>query len=154
MRREDYFCPACGAENFGTVYDSPNENVYENTYYGYSEQRPVFSEEEQSKDRRYGLGGAITAAVMAAVSTFMLFIALVLGELGESTAATVINFLMAVPGVLALVFGFRSITAFRKNVSEGRAKPIATLIMGIVGATTGIDIVMSVVLELMTYMQA
>ena len=41
------------------------------------------------------------------------------------------------PQIISLVFGIKSINVFKRNKREGRAKPVATLVLGIVGTIGG-----------------
>ncbi|MBE5747818.1 MAG: hypothetical protein E7352_06585 [Clostridiales bacterium] len=107
--------------------------------------------------RKTGLGKALTATILSAISYFLIMFAagLILGALEECEEygyyyefSSMIEFLeyiemyeitlffllapigMSIP---ALIMGILSIVCFKREKNAGRVKPIPTLILGIVG---------------------
>ena len=118
---ESELCPACQAQedfNFNN-----NTNVINN--------EPIYTEEEKSKDRRAGLSTAITGCVFGAVSSFLVGIGMGLVEVAPAVGI-IFSLIAVVFSVLALVKGIQSINVFKDSTKTGKAKPIATLILGIV----------------------
>ena len=93
---------------------------------------PVYTEEEKSADRRLGLGGAIASAVMGFVAFIISYISIFLSAL-IPVLSLILMVAVIVLGILSLTKGIKSITIFIKNGKEKRARPIATLIVGIGG---------------------
>ena len=119
---ESELCPACQAQedfNFNN-----NTNVTNN--------EPIYTEEEKSKDRRAGLSTAITGCVFGAVSSFLVGIGMGLIEVAPAVGI-IFSLIAVVFSVLALVKGIQSIKTFINFSKQGKAKPIATLIVGIGG---------------------
>jgi len=153
MRREDYFCPTCGAENFTTVYDAPRADAG-NTYGSYADntaQRATYaynyrSEEEREADRKRGIGGAIVSVIMAGATMFVLMILLMTMATENLVLMGVFLLLSLATGIVGLVFGLKSIFTFRTMVREGRAKPVPTLVMGIIGTAIGAETVFGILL--------
>ena len=146
MRKEDYFCPFCGAENFATVYDSTYTYAQNNTN---TEQRSSYtytSADEESRDRKYGIRGAICAVIMAGVTTLMLSCALISAIMEFVLGMGVFLFLAFGTGIVAGILGIKSVNAYKRMVREGRAKPVATLVMGIIGMVIGAETVVSILL--------
>ena len=133
----DAFCPACGKENLsiGIIPKADPEPS-----------APTYTEEQRSKDRRCGLGRAITGAVLAIVSVILSYIGFVVGVIlcmEFDDALGIMFFFLAIAVavalcIVAIVFGARSIGTFIRLSREGRAKPIATLIIGIDSLVSGV----------------
>lgn len=93
---------------------------------------PVYTEEQKSADRRLGLGGAIASAVMGFVAFIISYISIFLSAL-IPVLSLFLMVAVIVLGIISLTKGIKSITIFIKNGKEKRARPIATLIVGIGG---------------------
>ncbi len=146
------YCRKCGKEIF---YDAPicKECEEAELFFNFNEQ-PINFEQEPVGDRKEGFGKALTATILGALAFFISAIAFgvfsVLVEEYYSTSyyydATAIGSIVAVGVVFsliatglaipALILGIKSIKVFKLAVNEGRVKPIATLILGIVGVAT------------------
>ena len=119
-------------------------------YYYYTAPQPTVENAYDPANRRYGLGRAITAQILASVSIFAGIIAMyvivfsLIGfELEKDFGASVLSmgFFFSVGciamSVVALVLGIKSIKCFKQRTP----RPIATLILGIssvVEASSGI----------------
>ena len=116
---EETLCPACQAQE-----DFNNTTVVDVT--------PVYTEEAKSKDRRAGLAGAIVSAVLGVLGFIFAYIGLIFA--GYLPIVTIVFIITAIPlSIVALVKGISSIKLFKRHCKEGKAKPIATLIVGIGG---------------------
>lgn len=151
IRENELFCPACGKENSPLdVFEIKAEPIHEVTY----------TEEEKSRDRRCGLGKAITGAALALVSFFVSYIGFVVSAVMsityEVSPAGIIFCLGGLAiSIISIVFGAKSIGTFKRLSNEGRAKPIATLIIGIESLVSGIAMTfLAVVFSLMLLLVA
>lgn len=106
----------------------------------------------QDGDKKFGFGKALASTIMGAISNGMASIAsgvplgieLAIMELGYATgsaeialggiAITIILALISIGlAIPALIMGIKSIKTFNERKSAGYAKPIATLVLGIIG---------------------
>lgn len=95
--------------------------------------------------RMDGFGKALTSAILGNVANSILGSGLGLSSGSSDVTFLVISFVIALaPMIIAIVFGIKSIKTFVHNKRMGLAKPIATLILGIVGLA-------SVVLEILLF---
>ena len=133
LRPDTIFCSACGHQVQEIHQYTPANTV------------PEYTDEEKSRDRRRGLGKAIVGTVFSLVSVFLLvfgcmFYAIGLEYYDEDVIFAGLFFMMtALPlSIISIVFGAKSIGAFKRNGREGKARPIATLILGIESLSSGI----------------
>ena len=102
-------------------------------------------------NRKEGFGKALASTIMGSVSFFVFIIALVVMSVASAlyissttyygtsgyTAGMLIGFVLLFASlgvsIVSLIFGIQSIKCFVKAKNEGRAKPVATLVCGIVG---------------------
>ncbi|MBO5286400.1 MAG: hypothetical protein J6B16_05840 [Clostridia bacterium] len=126
---EDGLCASCKAQDdFG----------FENTTTVNNE--PVYTEAQQSEDRRLGLKTGIISAIFGFISTVFSGIAsgivAALIELGDFGMAIPVGIVLSIPaivfGIIALIKGINCIKTFIRSCKAKKAKPIATLILGIV----------------------
>ncbi len=100
-------------------------------------------------DRKEGFGKALASTILAVVSYFLVCIALgVIGALdtysyygysyaSDEWAAAMVFMLMSIgTAVPALIMGIQSMKCFFRQKREGKVKPVATLVLGIVGMAT------------------
>lgn len=145
------YCRKCGKEIF---YESPicKECEEAELFFNFNEQ-PINFQQEPVGDRKEGFGKALTATILGAIAVFISAIAfgVVTALIEQYTAnyyydTTAIGSIVAVGVVFsliatglaipALILGIKSIKVFKLAVNEGRVKPIATLVLGIVGVAT------------------
>ena len=96
-----------------------------------------------------GFGKALASTILGAVATVLVFICYYIigvsfaGSLGVfGSVALLFAILGFVPAciatsIISIVFGIKSIKTFANSKNNGRAKPIATLILGINGLADG-----------------
>ena len=116
------------------TYSAPNNQQYYYTnpntaYTPYQTQPPVSG----GNPKMRGFGKALTSAILSFAS--YIFSAITNGiAVSELPGATVV-FLMMTLGMAipALIMGIKSITTFTSAGKQGQPRPIATLILGIVG---------------------
>lgn len=129
--------PSRSGQN-GAYYD---ENGYNRDgYYKKDFSEPPRVKEEPFDATKTGFGKALTATIvgvvgmLAAMIAFELSVFALAGETsGLAILATVVSLGM---GVLSLVFGLQSIRRFKAFRTAGLKKPVATLILGIIGIAT------------------
>ena len=141
--------------NNGQPYQSPN---YGAPQMPDPSQTPT-AKPEQPGDWKFGFGKALAATILGAISYFIMAIALgvpmgIIEELelaaesgmavsdlsaiaGLGAVVTLVFFVLALAlAIPALILGIQSIRCFVRRKKEGYVKPIATLILGIVGTAT------------------
>lgn len=145
------YCRKCGKEIF---YDAPicKECEEAELFFNFNEQ-PINFQQEPVGDRKEGFGKALTATILGVIAVFISAIAfgVVTALIEQYTAnyyydTTAIGSIVAVGVVFSLIavglsipsliLGIKSIKVFKLAVNEGRVKPIATLVLGIVGVAT------------------
>lgn len=119
-------------------------------YYGRSEKKS--SNESLPGNAKAGLGGAIASVVMsdigctlASVSIYFALIAIELGYLMLFSALPLL--------IISLIQGIKSIRIYRQCISSGCKKPVATLVLGIIGlvaSAIGLLLVMLYALALLS----
>ena len=125
---ESELCPACKAqEDFN--FDN-NTTVVDNT--------PTYTEEEKYNDRRAGLKGGIAGCILGFIGSIITGIALGLVEFFPVPSIIFILISVAL-NVISLIKGIQSIKTFINFSKQGKAKPIATLILGIVSLAFSIE---------------
>ena len=100
-------------------------------------------------NRKEGFGKALASTILATVSYFLVFISLgVLGALdsysyysysynSDVIGVAYVFLLMSIgTAVPALIMGIQSMKCFFRQKREGKVKPVATLVLGIVGMAT------------------
>ena len=88
--------------------------------------------------RAYGRGGAIASLVLSLVSSFMVYFYSFLAIFEAVLVISVVSGIAITLAVASIVLGARSIKAFKEMVRQCRPRPIATLILGIIGFVGGI----------------
>ena len=89
--------------------------------------------------RMDGFGKALTSAILGNVANSILGSGLGLTTGSSDASFLVFSFVMALaPMIIAIIFGIKSIKTFVRNKKMGLAKPIATLILGIVGLASAV----------------
>ena len=93
---------------------------------------PVYS--APKGNRKEGFGRALASTILSTIS-FVLAAAAYVYVLDTSMIGTaVILFILALASAIpSLVMGIKSINCFKAACREGRVKPVATLVLGIVG---------------------
>ena len=96
-----------------------------------------------------GFGRALASAILGTVASILMLVGFYIvlfalefavddaGKLGLATLEWSFILISVAPIVLSIVFGIKSIKTFSINKKEGKAKPIATLILGIAGLANG-----------------
>ena len=85
-----------------------------------------------------GFGNALTSTIMGSVGFIFGYIAFMLAMLsfgGIGAASYILSFLNLGMSIVALVLGIGSIKVF-SGFKNARPKPVATLVLGIVGVVT------------------
>lgn len=133
---QDGVCNECKEKNNRQTddffSDAPSQN------YTYEQQaKPV----QNFYDKKFGFGQALTSTILGVVGYIFVFIALeviaILESYGSDITAGIVFFVLSLPmGIISLVYGIASIKRFKEASSHG-VKPIATLILGIVGTVAG-----------------
>lgn len=90
---------------------------------------------EDPTNKMYGFGKALTATILGVIGFFFSIFAFAFSLTGMGV---IIAFVLFYPGaiamsVIALVFGIKSIKSFASRSKQNCAKPVATLVLGIVG---------------------
>lgn len=88
-------------------------------------------------DKKYGFGGALAATIVGVIGFFFAYFALIFGAAAVAEASLVwvaVAFLVVgvACSVIGLVFGIKGIRCFNEARLCG-VKPVATLVLGIVG---------------------
>lgn len=129
-------CPECAAQNqaqYVPPYTPPyTPHVRQAPDYSYINGQPNWMPEPNN--RMFGFGKALASTIMSSIGFVFAYIGLFLMIWEDEAAAAFI--LLSIPLVIIpLVFGISSIKLFssRKNFC---AKPVATLVLGIVGVAT------------------
>ena len=120
------FCTSCGAK-----VGAQNESTSTQNYY----QPP---KQQASNEGVYGIGGAITSAILGFVGLIFSIVTYIMGMNafwdGYDMAVVTIMFAMTSLAlcIIGLILGVKSIGNFKKGRALGK-KPIGTLIVGIGG---------------------
>ena len=119
----------------------------------------AMSKEEIEEARKVGRKTALASTIVSNASIFAMLIAFILyvigfvfclpSELGESELYGVgialfvigsILFFASIAGlIISLVLGVKSITKYKTVIKEGKPKPVATLVLGIVGLASACE---------------
>ena len=102
----------------------------ENDYNPFEE--PPIGVPTDADNRMFGFGKALASTIIAVVNLIFSFIAMAV-SLEEPDAGIVLILMGIAMFVVSLIFGIKSITTFKRRCRENCAKPIPTLILGIVG---------------------
>ena len=133
------YCRKCGKQietNEELCEDCRNEEIIFGDYnscYDYTK--------EENSGRMNGFGKALASCILGSVALSVLSVILNLlvyviesNQRGSNLVGIVVlSFFMMGAVVISLIFGMNSIKTFKANIKEGKAKPIATLVCGIVG---------------------
>ena len=104
----------------------------------------------QYGNRKEGFGKALAATILSNVGFVIAYIAFLLMiiaadyaydyELASETAAPALMFALVSigMGIASIVLGKQSIGVFNEAKNANRVRPVATLILGIIGLATGI----------------
>ena len=122
MAEDAKFCPNCGKEKVVVVETTePQAQVVEN---------------KEAITRKYGFDGALKATIFGTVSFFTMLFALFL-----SVFVPLFGLMSFIAGVvfaiIGIVKGARGIKDFMYANNTARVKPVATLVLGIVGVIAG-----------------
>ena len=131
------YCVRCGKkldDDSGLCEDCRKQQQNQTTEIAHSEVTAdqVTATEEQTVGRMEGFGRALTSVILSAVGVVVALIFFFLACSGSGFALFML-FCALAPQIISLVLGIKSIKVFNRNKQEGRAKPVATLVLGIVG---------------------
>ena len=156
IETNDEYCEECRNQsiygNGGTTQqqsrDYRHEQFYQQQFYqqpcGRQDSRP-----EENNGRMDGFGRALASAILGTVASILMlagfytvlfaleFAVDEAGKIALAVSGWVYIIISVAPIVLSIVFGIKSIKTFSINKKEGKAKPIATLILGIAGLANG-----------------
>ena len=122
MAEDAKFCPNCGKEKVVVVETTePQAQVVEN---------------KDAITRKYGFNGALTATIFGSCSFIGYIIAMFLTVFAPALGA-MLGIACTVFSILAIVKGAKAIKAFIYAKNTARVKPVATLVLGIVGVVAG-----------------
>lgn len=138
------YCKKCGkllpgeADLCRDCFDQANKAAQQTPYYG---RPPVVAVPVDRDNRMYGFGKALASTIMsesaffALLFSFFFFLEMVVIEGGPiEVMIGFISYLAVVALiVIALILGIKSIGTYSRRSREGCAKPVATLVLGIIG---------------------
>ena len=107
------------------------------------QQQPPLTIPGGKSSRMEGFGGALAAVILSTVGVIFFYIITYATALAGIGAYAFSMFLAAVPFIVSLVLGIKSITTFVSVKRSGRPVPIATLIMGIEALATSATMILS-----------
>lgn len=128
------YCCKCGKEiSSGDLCDQCA--AMQNAYQPPVKPQPIYT---NPADKMLGFGKALTATILGVIGFILSYVGFLLviwqsiGDVDSGAAFIVISIPLA---IIALIFGISSIKVFssRKNL---RPKPVATLVLGIVGVAS------------------
>lgn len=92
--------------------------------------------------RMDGFPKALASTIVSAAVFIIMIVCFVLSAVDGSVAFYILGIMISLGGsIVSIIFGVKSIVTFANNAKQGKLKPIATLICGIVGcAMSGIDL--------------
>ena len=126
------YCKYCGTYVEGESDVCPNckskENLNNNALI---DNTPTYTEQEKYNDRRAGLKGGIAGCILGFIGSITSGIALGLVEFFPVISIIFVLISIAL-AIVSLLKGIQSIKTFISFSKQGKAKPIATLILGIV----------------------
>lgn len=142
-----------------------NYNQQTNGYYNqgytnsYTEAPKQEVKPEPKGNRMDGFGRALASTIVGTFSYIFglvaYAIALAVLENTDSSAVggSIVCFLLAIaPAIIALINGIRSVKLFNERRKEGAKKPIATLVLGIVGIVSAAIALLFVLITLLLLM--
>lgn len=150
-KEENSYTPPTSGSPFG--YSGANS--YSNPSYSQPYTQPSYTQSTYTQpvgDRKEGFGKALASTILSTISFFLIMVAFALisvvleeadyyyyyePDVSGIIVLTIMSLGLAIP---AFIMGLKSIGCFKRASREGRVKPVATLILGIVGtATTAVD---------------
>ena len=141
------YCKKCGkllpgeADLCRDCFDQANKAAQQTPYYG---RPPVVAVPVDRDNRMYGFGKALASTIMsesafiAVIFSFVFFFEMIATDAGPIEIMTAFVSYVALFAVIvvALVFGIRSISTYSRRSREGCAKPVPTLVLGIIGVVS------------------
>lgn len=97
----------------------------------------ILPEKLDIEAKSYGKGRAVVAFVLGIVSFLMFYVYVAVVAAYEYGLAFLTSLVSYAPGIIAVIFGIKSIAAFKEMSSAGRSRPVATLVFGIIGLAFG-----------------
>ena len=160
------YCRKCGKQ---IDYDAPICKECEETeiYFGNPETdtQPIAETKFEEKpapqgSRKEGFGGALTATILGSISFIISIIAMSLASVAIELSLyydvtglviftivfTVISLGCAIP---SMILGIKGIRCFIKAKNQGKIKPVATLVLGIVGLVSSAMTILYALLTLL-----
>lgn len=95
---------------------------------------PTFVPQPDPTNRMFGFGKALASTIMSYFGFIFVYVALI-ASIADAEVAAVLYFLATPLVVIPLIFGIQSIKTFVRRKATC-AKPVATLVLGIVGLAT------------------
>lgn len=135
------YCVRCGKkleDDSGLCEDCRKQQQNQTTEIAHSEVtvNQVTATEEQPSGRMDGFGRALTSVILSHACMAISLVLFWVVTLKEGFCLLLLLGSIA-PQIISLVFGIKSINVFKRNKREGNAKPVATLVLGIVGTIGG-----------------
>lgn len=149
------YCRKCGKkleDNSGLCENCRNEEL---VFGDGSEEIMSTVSQEGKKD---GFVKALLSVILpyAASVLFGMVLGVIIGlgllDTLQKSGIVIVGMLFIAPMVISIIFGIQSIKTFVRNKREGKAKPIATLILGIIGLVTSASSIIMFVLTLAFYL--
>lgn len=153
------------AVNEEQTFNQQNYNQQTNGYYNqgytnsYTEAPKQEVKPEPKGNRMDGFGRALASTIVGTFAYIFGLVAYVIAlaalEITDSGAVggSIVCFLLAIaPAIIALINGIRSVKLFNERRKEGAKKPIATLVLGIVGIVSAAIALLFVLITLLLLM--
>ncbi len=144
---QPYQQPYQQQQPYGQQFYQQPEQPYQQQPYGQPASQP--EQPKENSGRMDGFGRALASAILGTVASILMlagfytvlfaleFAVDEAGKIALAVSGWVYIIISVAPIVLSIVFGIKSIKTFSINKKEGKAKPIATLILGIAGLANG-----------------
>ena len=123
-----YSNPNTGYQNTAYQNNAYQTNPYQNTAY-----TPYQSQPTTGNPRMNGFGKALTSTILGFFSYIFSAITLGIAEVGEPGATVLFLMMTLGMAIPSLIMGIKSIKTFTNAPKQGLPRPIATLVLGIVG---------------------
>ena len=117
---------------------APNQQYYYSTQNtGYAQYQNPYTEQpapvQTGNPRMIGFGKALTSTILSFFGYIFSYVALLLAVDGEPAGGLVMLLIALGMSIPALILGIQSIKTSARVASQGLPRPIATLVLGIVG---------------------
>lgn len=153
------------AVNEEQTFNQQNYNQQTNGYYNqgytnsYTEAPKQEVKPEPKGNRMDGFGRALASTIVGTFSyifglvAYAIALAVLENTVSSAVGGSIVCFLLAIaPAIIALINGIRSVKLFNERRKEGAKKPIATLVLGIVGIVSAAIALLFVLITLLLLM--